>query len=478
MFMPGDRIGQYRVLALLKQGGMATLYLCERSGVAGFRKHVAIKVVHPELSTDDRFIRMFVDEALLTSRIEHPNVVHVEELGVANDQHFLVMEYVHGASLAQLMRALARNRRRMRPQLAVSIAIAAADGLHAAHEIRGVDGEPLNVVHRDVSPENILIGQTGHAKLIDFGVAKFRDRVAQTTIGGTLKGKVAYMAPEQARNEPVDRRADVYQLGIILWELLTMRRCFKGEMSLAFLERVRNPSISSPSELAPGISPALDSVVMKALSANPEERYQTAKEMRRALASAEAAALALDSSHMAELLAALLGDELEEHRQSLPKDLTVAVESPSFDHEEVLKTLTIDDLGDQSVADYANDSPTPTSNEATDGTRTRRVSVQSMRPVGRDQVSKTGSDEPFALESRPAAPEPNDDHTLTNPESFWRDREATRIRSRRAALVAIPLAVAVALGVAWSLGSTPDWELIKPKPPKLSARNGQLSRTD
>lgn len=472
-------IDRYRVLAQLKEGGMATLYLCERTGAAGFQKHVAIKVVHQQLSADERFIQMFVDEALLTSRIEHPNVVHVEELGASDGKYFLVMEYVHGASLSQLLRALARSRRRMRPELAVAIAIAAADGLHAAHEMRGTDGEPLNVVHRDVSPENILISHSGYVKLIDFGVAKFRDRVSQTTIGGTLKGKVAYMAPEQARNLEVDRRADIYQLGIILWEMLTMRRCFKGEMSLAFLDRVRHPNIPPPCELALGISPGLDEAVMKALSADPNDRHGTAQEFRRALANAEPAALALDSSHLSELLAAMLADELEENRQSLPKDLNAAVEGPSFDEEEVLKTLTIDDVDLASAAEYAEEELESEPKKASDDTTPATPSRESQMLRARRASSQTfeavqqAADQDAKLAEEPV-PSWQGEYSATEQHGPIPERHSTgaspkRARLRNLVLGAVALALIVTIGLAYTEFTEPSWVLIKPKLPKVSA---------
>ncbi len=468
-------IDRYRVIAQLKQGGMATLYLCERTGAAGFQKPVVIKVVHQELSADQRFIQMFIDEALLTSRIEHPNVVHVEELGEASGKYFIVMEYVHGASLSQLLRALATHRRRMRPELAVAIAIAAADGLHAAHEMRGDDGEPINVVHRDVSPENILISHSGHVKLIDFGVAKFRDRVAQTTIGGTIKGKVAYMAPEQARNGHVDRRVDIYQLGIVLWEMLTMRRCFKGEMSLAFLERVRNPQIPRPCEVAPGINPELDATVMRALSTDVDGRFSTAQQLRRALAAAEAPALAIDSSHLAELLAAMLGEELAEGRQHLPGELTLAVDVPPFDEEEVLKTLTIDDVDVHEAAEYAQEGPlsTPKSPDETtahDGNmvRARRASAQSMPRVNGDPNDVVASDGRVDLLRSPVdlGGPPAKEHSDTDPDA---PRFGMNDLAARKAIAAALAMLLVAAGVFWLAWPAPSWELVKPKLPKAAA---------
>ena len=202
---------------------MASLFLARRGGAAGFTRLVAIKMVHPRHAEDPGLIQMFVDEALLTARIDHPNVVHVEELGEHESAYYLVMEYVHGASLAQLMRVLGRAKRRLSPLVAVAICARVSEGLHAAHETTGDNGELLSIVHRDVSPQNILLSHKGHVKLIDFGIAKAHARVHESNVS-SLKGKVRYMAPEQATTGNVDRRTDVYALGIVLWEPLTMRR--------------------------------------------------------------------------------------------------------------------------------------------------------------------------------------------------------------------------------------------------------------
>ena len=320
----GQKIGGYEIVARLKAGGMATLYLARREGAAGFARHVAIKVVHPHLAQDDTFVKMFVDEAKLSARIEHPNVVHVEELGEDAGRYFIVMEYVHGCSLAQLVRALAKLERRLAIDLAVHFATKVADGLHAAHEATSDDGAPLGVVHRDISPQNVLLAYKGYVKLIDFGIAKARGR-AQETATRTLKGKLRYMAPEQAFGRRVDRRTDIYALGVVLWELLTMRKLFDADDDFALLEKVRNPRIPPPSRLAPGISPALDAAVLWALSAAPDARPPTALAFRDRLAEAAPSAARIDAHHVTELLAAVMSDEIERERQALPESVSRVV---------------------------------------------------------------------------------------------------------------------------------------------------------
>lgn len=308
MFTVGNKVGQYEILARLKEGGMATLFVGQRAGAAGFARKVAIKIVHPDMAGNQEFVRMFVDEAFLSARIHHPNVVHVEELGEADGTYYLVMEYVEGCSLAQLLDALIRKGRRMSPELAVWIAIEVADGLHAAHETRNDQGELLNVVHRDVSPQNVLVADRGNVKLIDFGIAKARIRGRRTTVG-SLKGKLRYMAPEQAFGRAVDRRTDVYALGIVLWEMLTLRQLFDGRNDLEVMRMVQNPVVPPPGLSVPGIPEALDRVVLSALAKSADERPQGALELRRRLAEAMPQAAALDFSDMAELLAATMNDE-------------------------------------------------------------------------------------------------------------------------------------------------------------------------
>jgi serine/threonine-protein kinase len=309
--------GGYEILARLKSGGMASLYLGRRIGTSGFSRHVAIKFIHDHLAEDQDFVRMFVDEALLQARISHPNVVHVEELGERDGKHFLVMEYVHGCALSQLLRSLARRDRALPHELAVYVTMQVAAGLHAAHELRDDEGQPMGVVHRDVSPDNVLLAYDGHVKLIDFGVAKVEARVAQTS-AGLLKGKLRYMSPEQAGGGAIDRRTDVYALAVVLWEMLTMHRLFGAADQLVLLETVRNPTIPPPSSLRPTVPAALEAVVMKALSRDPAERHATAHDFRRALAEAMPAAALTDASQLGELLGVVMASEIENDQKRLP----------------------------------------------------------------------------------------------------------------------------------------------------------------
>ncbi|MBX3274694.1 MAG: serine/threonine protein kinase [Sandaracinaceae bacterium] len=319
----GDTLGEFRVVSRLSEGGMATLFLGQRVGAAPTDPPVAIKVIHDTYSDDWQFVRMFIDEALISVRIRHPNVVRVEELGEKDDRYYLVMEYVHGCSLAHLLRALGRQGRRMRPEIAVWIASEVAAGLHAAHDMTGEGGELLNVIHRDVSPQNILLSIDGHVKLLDFGIAKAAGR-AERTEAGVIKGKVRYMAPEQAKGEPLDRRVDVFALAVVLWEMLTMRRFIEGKSELELIRKVRSPEAVAPSARVAGIDPRTDAAVLAALAADRDARPPTAAHFR-ALLDAAVPPGTIGPAHVAELLRVFLGDELERSFASIPAALVAAI---------------------------------------------------------------------------------------------------------------------------------------------------------
>jgi serine/threonine-protein kinase len=318
---PGARVGPYEVMRRLSHGGMGSLYLARRMGPADFLRYVAIKVVHPHLAENKAFVRMFLDEARLSARIHHPNVVHVEDLGEVGGRYFLVMEYIHGTPLTNVLTNLSTASRRLRAEVAVAIAIGIADGLHAAHELRDEDGKPSGIVHRDVSPQNVLLSASGQVKLIDFGVAKARDRNHQS-VTGSLKGKYAYMSPEQAYGREVDRRTDVYALGIVLWEMLTLKRMFQAENDIRVLEKVRNPRVPVPSAYAPGLPGELDRVVMRALARLPERRFESTRDLRLALLAAVPGAASVDATTLGTLVAATAPDELAAQSETLHSGVT------------------------------------------------------------------------------------------------------------------------------------------------------------
>ncbi len=279
---PGTRFGRYEVITEIASGGMATVFLGRALGAAGFQRLVAIKCLHPHVAKDDDFVGMFMDEARLAARIRHPNVVPTLDLENGDDGLFLVMEYVDGEGLLGLLRGVFKDRKRVPVPIALRIVLDVCAGLHAAHELTGQSGEPLRLVHRDVSPHNILVGVDGIARITDFGIARAEERLSVTR-DGQIKGKIAYMAPEQTSGTPVDRRADLWSLGVVLWECLAGRRLFFGQNDGEVLRNLLVHPIPRLKELVPEIPEALDIAVMRCLARDPDERYATAGHMADAL---------------------------------------------------------------------------------------------------------------------------------------------------------------------------------------------------
>lgn len=283
----GRRLGRYEVLAQLASGGMATVYAARAQGVAGFERLVAIKVLHPHLAHDDEFISMFLDEARLAARIRHPNVVPTLDISDSQgDGYFLVMEYIEGDHFGSLLREAARAGKTLPPGLSLRVVVDALEGLGAAHSLVGADGQPLGIVHRDISPHNIMVGSDGTTRITDFGVAKAEVRMSSTR-DGQFKGKLAYMAPEQAASGHADQRSDLFGMAVVLWESLVGRRLFKAENNAELLNRLLYIPIPPPSEYIPELAP-LDALLAKALEREPEGRFQTAPEFIEAIETAAA----------------------------------------------------------------------------------------------------------------------------------------------------------------------------------------------
>jgi eukaryotic-like serine/threonine-protein kinase len=277
-------LGRYRVVDEIGVGGMASVHLARMDGPGGFQKWVAIKRIHSHLIEDESFVQMFLDEASLAARISHPNVATVFDLGTQDDSYWIAMEYLHGEPLREIMRKSEETGHPMPPEIACRIIADAALGLHAAHELTGKNGEKLGVVHRDVTPHNLFVTYDGMTKVVDFGIAKFSSRLSSSTRAGTLKGKLAYMSPEQVHGEAIDRRTDIFALGVVLWELTTGRRLFRTDNDLDTLAKVQECNIPRPSSIIRGYPMDLEKVVLKALVKNRAERFQTASEFSKALA--------------------------------------------------------------------------------------------------------------------------------------------------------------------------------------------------
>jgi serine/threonine-protein kinase len=274
-------LGRYVVYEAFAQGGMATVHYGRLLGPSGFSRTVAIKRLHAHLAEDPEFVAMFLDEARLAARIHHPNVIQTLDVESSEGELSVVLEYVQGDSLSRLLHEARRAGAPPPPAILGAILFGALEGLHAAHEARDANGEPLDLVHRDVSPHNVLVGSDGVARVLDFGVAKARGR-AQTTRGGQIKGKLSYMAPEQLRGK-VTRRSDVFAASVVLWEGLTGRRLFEGDDEGDVMDRVLHAPIPPPRTLAPDVTPAMEAIVMRGLARDPARRFATAHAMALAL---------------------------------------------------------------------------------------------------------------------------------------------------------------------------------------------------
>jgi serine/threonine protein kinase/CheY-like chemotaxis protein len=276
----GERFGQYRLLEKIAVGGMAEVWKARMRGVQGFQKTVAIKKILPHMTDNSDFIEMFIDEAKLAAQLSHPNIVHIYDLGKIGRDYYIAMEYVEGKDLRSLLNMSARNGQPVPMALALWIAARLASALHYAHRKRDFEGRELGLVHRDVSPQNVLLTLDGDVKLCDFGVAKAVSKVSQTQVGA-LKGKLQYMSPEQAWGKPVDFRSDIFSLGVILFELLTGQRLFPGDSEMSILEAVRQNRIRSPRDVNPALPYEVDELVNQALATRPEVRFASAGEMEQ-----------------------------------------------------------------------------------------------------------------------------------------------------------------------------------------------------
>jgi len=275
-------VGRYTVHGELASGGMATVHIGRMNAAGGFSKLVAIKRMHPQFAKDPDFLAMFVDEARLAARIRHPNVVQSLDVIAEKGEVLLVMEYIHGDALSRINRVLRGRQERIPLRIAVAIMSGVLQGLHAAHEAKSEKGEPLGIVHRDVSPQNVIVGVDGVARVLDFGIAKAADQV-HLTREGELKGKLVYMAPEQLLGETLTRRTDIFSAAVVLWECLTGQRLFESDSQSALLARARMQKVDAPSQYAPEISPQLDAIVAKGLAMSQNDRWQTARDMALAL---------------------------------------------------------------------------------------------------------------------------------------------------------------------------------------------------
>ncbi|MEO0326484.1 MAG: serine/threonine-protein kinase [Myxococcota bacterium] len=333
--MPEQR---YRVTQRLEAGGMAEVYVGEAASVQGFKKKVAIKRVLPHLAQNKNFIGMFLDEARLGARLNHANIVSVFDIGAADDTYFIVMEFIDGANLKKVIEVLRSSGRHIPLKEAIFIVMEACRGLSYAHELDDDEGEALNIVHRDISPPNILISKRGEVKVTDFGLAKAHTQLEKTD-PGVVKGKFSYLSPEAADGKPVDARADIFAIGIVLWEMLAGRRLFLGETDYQTVKLVQQANVPSLSRLNPEVDAEFEALLGRALARDPNERFMTARELGDALAN-------YLFSHQLKVtsydIAALVKKAVEEGGASIPASQQSIIDK--LIQEELLRFTSIDDL--------------------------------------------------------------------------------------------------------------------------------------
>jgi eukaryotic-like serine/threonine-protein kinase len=330
-----DASERYRVFATLGSGGMADVRLGTVRGPVGFNKLVVIKRLRSNLAEDPAMVSMFLDEARLAARLNHPNVVHTYEVGKMAEAYFIAMEYLEGQSLHALRHAVGDHQTVVRPAIWARIIADALAGLHYAHELKDFDGTALGIVHRDISPQNIFVTYDGRVKLVDFGIAKAVLNTT-TTETGVLKGKVAYMAPEQALGDKIDRRADIFAMGAVLWEVLAKKKMISGDAAQA-LNALLNKPIPRVSEVFPDVPPALDEIVMRALHRSPEERFQTALQMKQLL---EKFIASIDDPPTEEEIGAIVQQLFAERRELVRRQIQAHIADPITNSETELPLIS------------------------------------------------------------------------------------------------------------------------------------------
>jgi len=326
--LPSAHLGKYQLIRRLATGGMAELFLARATALHGFEKLVVLKRILPQHAESEDFIRMFLAEARLAATLHHPNIVQVYDIGEEHGAYFFTMEYVQGQDLRKLVRAARKKSVPIPIEHVLHIIAGVAAGLNHAHEKNGRDGQPLGIVHRDVSPSNVLVTYEGGVKIVDFGIAKAATAQVNT-IAGTLKGKIPYMSPEQCRGEGVDRRSDIFSIGTLLWEMTTGSRLFAGDNEFAILNRVAKGDVPPPSSIRPDYPPELEAIVMRALQADPVQRYESALDMQIDLEDfAREARLPVSSARMSKFMRELFAEEIQKARQELQTDTEDAQTMP------------------------------------------------------------------------------------------------------------------------------------------------------
>jgi serine/threonine protein kinase len=317
---PKTQLGRYQLVRHLASGGMADLWLARATGIEGFERHVAIKRIRKEQARDQRFVQMFLDEARLAASLHHNNIATVHDIGQMQGEYFFAMEWVHGEDLRRVLMHASAREQHLPIEHVMTVVLAVTAALHYAHEHKS------QIVHRDVSPANIIVGYDGNVKVVDFGIAKAAHRGKETQ-SGVMKGKVAYMSPEQCVGQPVDRRSDIFSLGIVLYELVTVRRLFKAANDFLTMSAIIHGDIPPPSTIRPGVPRELEAIIMKALSPERDDRFRSAEDMRAALERFCAANhIRTSSTVLADYMRAMFGQKPEPWLVDGDGDMDVSID--------------------------------------------------------------------------------------------------------------------------------------------------------
>jgi serine/threonine-protein kinase len=387
--LTAKRIGKYELLTRLATGGMAEVFLARERGIAGLERLVVIKRILPHLAEQHAFVEMFLREGRIIARLNHPNIVQIYELGSDASRYFLALEYIHGVTLRELQILLNRQNRPFPIEAAVAVTRQACRGLHAAHELKDLDGQTLGLVHRDVTPHNLMCTSDGLIKLLDFGIAKATEGVLEATFSGDLKGKFSYMSPEQVLQRPLDRRSDIFSLGILLWETLTGRRLFKRNSQLEMMQAITSGDVPPPSQFRENFPEELDAIVMRALQHDRKMRFDDANQFEHALEEfARSQRISADARALTELVKDVASDRLKQRDEALD-------EARQF-HEisEDARTSLLHSTHSSSIV--SDDEELPTVVE-------RPSEMPALEPTNSENVSRTQPDAE-AVEALPEEP--------------------------------------------------------------------------
>ncbi|MEO7734436.1 MAG: serine/threonine-protein kinase [Kofleriaceae bacterium] len=391
----GSKLGRYELLARIATGGMGEIFLARLEGAAGFEKLCVIKRILPHLADDERFRAMLISEARIASNMSHANICHIYELDETDRQLYLVMEYLEGVTLLQLLRTLSRTDARLDLGFIAGVVQQACEGLHYAHELRDRNGTSLGVVHRDVTPSNLFLTESGVVKIVDFGIAKAKD--TQETNSGTVKGKYAYMAPEQLRGQPIDRRVDVFSLGVVVFEMLTCRRLYQRKTDYLTFRAVMEQPVVDVRLHRPDAPEGITAVLTRALDRDPDRRYATARQLGHALQDAFGSLRPWGQGDISELVRTTFAEEIQLNNAEISNVVRRSEIGPPQTIPIILRRTDPDESDYVSIETDVGDEPLPSSDpgsfhQSSDVRSAAfgqaiRVGPQPTQPLGLPQVA-------------------------------------------------------------------------------------------